>query len=72
MTYKVTIKHRPSLPDPRPKRMLNYSELAYYLGISERGAKQLAADGEIRKVLIGSRVLFDVQDVDAFIDRIKS
>lgn len=53
------------------RRLLDYTRLAAYLGISLRSAKQLAADGEIRKVQIGHRVLFDKADVDAFIDRIK-
>lgn len=53
------------------RRLLDYAHLAAYLSISLRGAKQLAADGEIAKVQIGHRVLFDKADVDAYIERIK-
>ena len=53
------------------RRMLDYKNAAAYLSISLRGMKQLAADGKVPKVLIGHRVLFDKDDLDAFIDRIK-
>jgi excisionase family DNA binding protein len=59
------------LPRDAERRLLDYAHLAAYLSISIRAAKQLAADGAIRKVLIGHRVLFDVQDVDAYIERVK-
>lgn len=59
------------LPTSGPKRLLNYGELAHYLGVSLRTAKQLAAEGAIRKTEIGHRVLFDIQDADAYIERIK-
>lgn len=59
------------LPKDGPKRLLNYGELAHYLGVSLRQAKYLAAEGVIRKTEIGHRVLFDVQDVDAYIERLK-
>lgn len=59
------------LPTPAERRLLDYTRLAAYLSVSIRTAKQLAADGEIPKVAIGHRVLFDVQDVDSYIDRIK-
>ena len=54
------------------RRLVPYAGLAAYLGISLRSAKQLAADGQIQKVVIGSRVLFDVRDIDAYIDRVKA
>lgn len=53
------------------RRMLKYADAAVYLGISLRSMKQLAADGKVPKVLIGHRVLFDREDLDAFIDRLK-
>lgn len=53
------------------RRLLDYKSAAAYLSISLRGMKGLAADGKIRKVLIGHRVLFDKDDLDAFIDKIK-
>lgn len=59
------------IPADAERRLLDYTHLAAYLGISLRSAKQLAADGHIRKVQIGHRVLFDREDVDAYIERIK-
>lgn len=56
---------------PIQRRLLNYDGLAAYLSISRRQAEVLAHDGEIPKTSIGSRVLFDVRDVDAYIERIK-
>lgn len=58
-------------PKDAERRLLDYTRLAAYLGISIRSAKQLAADGQIRKVPIGHRVLFDKTDVDTYIERIK-
>lgn len=53
------------------RRMYDYKSAAAYLSISLRGMKQLAHDGKVRKVLIGHRVLFDKDDLDAFIDKLK-
>lgn len=53
------------------RRMLDYKNAAIYLGISLRGMKELASKGKIPKVLIGHRVLFDRDDLDAFIEKIK-
>ena len=53
------------------RRLLGYPEVAAYLSISLRAAKELAATGQLPKVLIGHRVLFDVIDVDLFIERTK-
>lgn len=61
----------PKTPADVERRLLDYTRLAAYLGVSLRSAKQLAADGEIRKVQIGHRVLFDKADVDAYVERIK-
>lgn len=60
-----------ALPKSAERRLLDYAHVAAYLGVSVRSAKQLAADGEFRKVPIGHRVLFDKQDLDAYIERIK-
>lgn len=58
-------------PTPTERRMLSYALAATYLGISLRGMKEIAAKGEVLKVQIGARVLFDREDLDAFIDRKK-
>lgn len=54
------------------RRLLDYSGLATYLSVSPRQAEKLAAAGEFPKVPIGARILFDVVDVDAYIERIKA
>lgn len=56
---------------PIQRRLLPYRDAATYLGISLRAMKQLAADGHINKTPIGHRVLFDVRDIDEYIERIK-
>lgn len=61
---------KPALPTAE-RRLLSYGHAAEYLGISIRGMKDLAAKGEIRKVQIGSRVLFDRSDLDTYVDRAK-
>lgn len=53
------------------RRLLSYDLAAAYLSISPRGMKQLAKEGEIRKVSIGHRVLFDRADLDEFVERMK-
>ena len=53
------------------RRMHNYKQAAAYLGISLRSMNQLAADGKIPKTHIGHRVLFDREDLDAFIEKAK-
>lgn len=56
---------------PVQRRLLPYKDAALYLGISLRSMKQLAADEQIRKTPIGHRVLFDVRDIDDYIERVK-
>lgn len=51
--------------------MLDYRAAAFYLSISLRGMKQLAHDGKVPKVLIGHRVLFDRDDLDSYIEKLK-
>jgi excisionase family DNA binding protein len=58
-------------PKDAERRLLDYTRSAAYLGISIRSMKQLAADGQIRKVPIGHRVLFDRSDLDLYVERIK-
>jgi hypothetical protein len=57
---------------PVQRRLLPYKDAALYLGISLRSMKALAADDKVRKTPIGHRVLFDVRDLDEFIDRVKA
>ena len=59
------------LPTDVERRLLNYDRAAAYLGVSVRTMKQLAADGQVVKVPLCGRVLFDKSDLDTFIDRVK-
>lgn len=58
-------------PATLERRLLNYTALAAYLGISLSAAKELVRDGELVKIHIGARVLFDKADADDFIERAK-
>jgi len=58
-------------PTELERRLLDYTRAAAYLSISVRSMKQLAADGEVLKVPIGHRVLFDKADLDAYVERVK-
>lgn len=54
------------------RRLLDYHHLAAYLSVSLRTAKDLGGpNGQIPRVQIGHKVLFDVADVDAYIERVK-
>lgn len=63
---------RPALPDPPMRRLLPYAGAAAYLGISVRSMKQLGKPGgQVGRVQIGARVLFDRVDLDEYVERIK-
>lgn len=61
-----------SAPTPVARRLLDYDALGTYLGVSKRQAEKLAKAGEFPKVTIGARVLFDMVDIDAYIERLKA
>lgn len=61
-----------SLPRDAERRLLDFPHLAAYLSVSLRAANELGRPGgEIPRVTIGHRVLFDRADVDAFIEATK-
>lgn len=61
-----------ALPKDGERRLLDYAALAHYLSVSLRMAKELGGpDGQIPRTPIGHKVLFDKQDVDTYIDRVK-
>lgn len=55
------------------RRMLSFALAAAYLGVSLRAMKgELGGpQGEIPRVVIAGRVLFDRQDLDAYIEKAK-
>ena len=52
-------------------RLLGVREAALYLSLSHWTVRQLVWDGQLPAVRIGRRLLFDVRDLDALIDRSK-
>ena len=60
------------LPQDAERRLLDYGRAAAYLGVSLRQMKDLGGpDGTIPRVEIGHRVLFDRNDLDAFVEKAK-
>jgi hypothetical protein len=60
------------LPQDAERRLLDYGRGAAYLGVSLRQMKILGGpNGQIPRVEIGHRVLFDKADLDAYIERAK-
>ena len=54
------------------KRLLSVKEAAEYLSISRSKLYQWAESGKIPSVRIDSRRLFDVLDLDKFVDGLKN
>jgi excisionase family DNA binding protein len=55
-----------------PRRLLRTSEAARYLGVSKWKVRELVQSGELPYIQInGGPWLFDVRDLDAFIERHK-
>jgi hypothetical protein len=54
------------------KRLLNTKDASEMLSISERLLWSLTKLGEITSTRIRGRVLYDVQDIEAFIERNKT
>lgn len=61
-----------ALPQNAERRLLDYARLAAYLGISLRAAKAIGGpNGKIPRVEIGHRILFDREDVDRYVEKLK-
>lgn len=66
---------KPPAVSPIFPRLLDYSGAAAYLSIGRRGVEQLAKDGELPMIAPGTitnKALFDVRDLDAYVDRKKA
>ena len=50
------------------KRLLNVKEAAAYLGVTVFFMRTLAWEKRVMPLRLGKRMLFDVQDLDAFVD----
>ena len=58
--------------DKMDKRLLDVKSAADYLSLSRSKLYQLIENGEISSIKIGGRRLFDVMDLDAFVDDLKN
>jgi len=52
--------------------MLNAAEAARYLGIGTFAMRGLHWESKVRGVFIGRRLLFDKNDLDKYVDALKS
>jgi excisionase family DNA binding protein len=55
-----------------PKRLYNIDEAAFYLGRSVCALREMLWAGKIPFVKDGKRILVDIQDMDAWIERSKT
>lgn len=58
--------------DRPKKRLFNLDEAAFYLGRSVCALREMVWAGKIPCVRDGRRVLLDIQDMDAWIERSKT
>lgn len=58
------------MPTPAP-RLLGVSAAAAYLGATEWAIRKLQWERAIPSIRIGQRVLFDIADLNAFIEKQK-
>jgi len=66
--YKAARKN----PKGPAKRLYSVSEAAYYLGRTVNALRQIIWAGKIDIVKDGRRVLLDVRDLDAYVERNKT
>jgi len=53
------------------KRLLDAKEAAKYLSISRSNLYQWVESGKLKSLKLGSRRLFDILDLNEFIDKLK-
>ena len=59
-------------PGPQRRRLLSLPETAAYLGLSPWTIRELTWKGRLPVVRITRKLLFDLRDLDALIDREKA
>jgi excisionase family DNA binding protein len=64
--------HQPTTQPKIAPRLLGVTEAAHYLGSTTWAVRKLAWAKDVPHVKLGSRILFDIHDLDAFISRAKS
>lgn len=59
------------MPIVMTKRLLGVKEAADYLSISRASLYRLAKDGKLPSIMLGERRLYDVIDLDDFVNKLK-
>jgi len=54
------------------KRLMDVKEAVFYLSISRATLYRLVENNDVKSILIGKRRLFDVHDLDDFIEALKN
>lgn len=54
------------------KRLYSLSEAATYLGVTERQVSRLRAQGDLPVKYLGTKPLYDVADLDIYVDSLPS
>jgi len=54
------------------KRLMDVKEAVFYLSISRATLYRLVENNDVKSILIGKRRLFDVYDLDDFIEALKN
>ena len=63
--------HRLQITETQLKRLLDVKEAAVYLSISRSKLYQWVEANKINSIKIDRRRLFDIRDLDAFIENLK-
>jgi len=53
------------------RRYVNINEVSEYMSIPVKSLYELASQGRIPSIKLGSRVLFDLQDIDKMMESMK-
>ena len=72
LAERIAAKLRDQGASPRMRRLLSREAAAEYIGRTESGVDHLVASGAIPTVRADRRVMFDVRDLDAWIDANKA
>lgn len=59
-----------TMPATRPKRLLTVVEAAEYLGKSKQAVYHLLNQGKIPRKRIGARVMFDLRELDQWLEQL--
>jgi excisionase family DNA binding protein len=72
MTHSNRDQKGPSSKPGRPSRLLRTPEAAEYLRVSTWTIRKLYAEGKLPEVSCGRGFLFDIRDLDDYIEQAKA